>query len=241
MSRKNELTKATAVTEAQVREYLEAHPDFLADIPAPARNLGDGIIDFQHYLLKNLQNSSKTLTQRYDLLVDYCRENLSAQSQVHDAVLKVMAVCNVEQLLELLTVDMLGIFNLDVVRIAMESDMPFDTSYGELNYSGIVFVDSGTADALFGRQKNVLLFSDTEINPPLGFEQIFINCDEQIQSCALLRLASDMVDRNIILALGVRHKERYHTGQGTELLHFFAKSVAIQLDKYLGDLEFAPV
>ena len=236
MSRKKELAHETAITENQVRAYLESHPDLLHNISAPKRDLGEGVEDFQHYLLKNLQNNSKTLTQRYDALVDYCRDNLSAQAQVHNAVLKLIRARSIEQLLDLLTVDMLSVFDLDVVRIAMESDVPFDTSYGEQNYSGIVFIDSGTVDALFGNQKNVLLFADAEVNPPIGFEQIFINCEQQVESCALLRLESEMVDKHIILALGVRHKDRYHTGQGTELLHFFAQAVALQLDKYLDDL-----
>lgn len=236
MSKKKEVVKDENISENQVREYIEAHPDFLNNLAAPKRDLGEGVEDFQYYLLKNLQTNSKSLTQRYDLLVDYCRDNLSAQAQVHDAVLKVMRARSIEQLLELLSVDMLSVFDLDVVRIAMESDLPFDASYGEQNYSGIVFVDAGTLEALFGSQKNVLLYGDTKINPPIGFEQIFVNCDEQVQSCALLRLDSEMVDKHVILALGVRHKERYHTGQGTELLHFFAQAVALQLDKYLDDL-----
>lgn len=236
MSRKKELVQEVAVTESQVRAYLEAHPDFLHSIPAPKRDLGEGVEDFQHYLLKNLQSNSKSLQQRYDLLVDYCRENLSAQAQVHNAVLKLIRARSIEQLLELLTVDMLSVFDLDVVRIAMESDVPFDTSYGEQNYSGIVFVDPGTVLALFGNQKNVLLFGDNDINPPIGFEQIFVNCEEQIESCALLRLDSEMVNKQVILAMGVRHKDRFHAGQGMELLHFFAQAVSLQLDKYLDDL-----
>lgn len=236
MTRKKEQTQEADITENQVREYLEAHPNLLHSISAPKRDLGDGVEDFQHYLLKNLQNNSKTLTQRYDALVDYCRDNLSVQAQVHNAVLKIIRARNIEQLLELLTVDMLAVFDLDVVRIAMESDVPFDTSYGEQNYSGIVFIDSGTVDALFGSHKNVLLVGDVEEEQPIGFEQIFINCEQQVESCALLRLDSEMVDKHIILALGVRHKERFHTGQGTELLHFLAQVVALQLDKYLDDL-----
>lgn len=230
--------KESELTESQVREYLETHPEFLSNIPASKRDLGEGVEDFQYHLLKNLQNSSKTLSQRYDLLVDYCRDNLSAQAQVHNAVLKLIRARSIEQLLELLTIDMLSVFDLDVVRIAMESDVPFDTSYGEQNYSGIVFIQSGTSDALFGNNKNVLLFGDTEANPPIGFEQIFVNCEEQVQSCALLRLDSELVDKHIILALGVRHSERFHAGQGVELLHFFAQTVAAQLDKYLDDLTF---
>jgi uncharacterized protein YigA (DUF484 family) len=236
VSRNKELAEDDDITEAQVRKYLEAHPGFLSNIPVPKRDLGDGVEDFQHYLLKNLQNNSKSLSQRYDLLVDYCRENLSAQGQVHKAALKVIRSRSIEQLLELLTVDMLSIFDLDIVRIAMESEVPFDTTYGEQHYSGIVFIELGTSDALFYGNRTVLLFGDTAENAPLGFESIFINCEQQVESCALLRLSSDMLDKNIILAFGVRHKDRFHEGQGVELLDFLAQVVAMQFDRYLDDL-----
>ncbi len=236
MSRKKELVQEGGVTESQVREYLEAHPEFLSNIAPVKRDLGDGVEDFQYHLLKNLQNSSKTLSQRYDLLVDYCRDNLSAQSQVHNAVLKLMRTRGVEQLLEFLSIDMLSLFDLDVVRIAMESDVPFDTSYGDSNYSGIVFVPSGTSDILFSGSRNVLLFADSNQNIPIGFEYIFVDCEDMARSCALLRLELEVMEKNIILALGVRHAERFHAGQGVELLHFLAQVVSLQLDKYLDDL-----
>ncbi|MEZ5691411.1 MAG: DUF484 family protein [Rickettsiales bacterium] len=236
MSSKQKLGQNIDITESQVREYIRTHPDFLHNIPAPKRELGGGVEDFQHYLLKNLQNNSKNLSQRYDMLVDYCRDNLSVQSQVHDAVLKLIQFHDLERLLEFLTIDMLSIFDLDIVRIAIESDSELDTSYGEHNYSGIVFIDSGIADILFGNHKNVLLFGDTEASEPIGFEQIFIDCEDLAASCALLRLDSQMVGKNIILALGVRHKERFHQGQGMELLNFMAKVIASRLDKYLDDL-----
>ena len=237
MSGRKNLEKDIIITEAQVRQYLEAHPDFLNNIQATERDLGEGVVDFQYHLLKNLQNNSKTLSQRYDLLVDYCRDNLSAQAQVHNAVLKLMRTRGVEQLLEFLSIDMLSLFDLDVVRIAMESDVPFDTSYGDSNYSGIVFVPSGTSDILFsGNNRNVLLFADSNQNTPIGFEYIFVDCEDMARSCALLRLKLEVMDRNIILALGVRHAERFHAGQGVELLHFLAQVVSLQLDKYLDDL-----
>lgn len=52
------MVQEVAITEGQVREYLETHPDFLHNIPAPKRDLGEGVEDFQHYLLKNLQTNS---------------------------------------------------------------------------------------------------------------------------------------------------------------------------------------
>jgi uncharacterized protein YigA (DUF484 family) len=234
--------KATLTAE-QVRGYLKSHPDFLkknADmfegLTPPARELGDGILDFQHFMVKNLQKDSKDLKGKYELLIDFCRDNMSAQSQVHQAALRLIRARNLEQLLEAVTQDLLSLFDVDVVRLAMESDILLDTSYGDQVYSGIVFIEPGTSVAALGAKKNVLLVDDCTKNPPPGFEQIFADCAGLIESCALLKLELEMVDKNILLAFGVRHKDRFHSGQGVELLHFLAQIVAHQLDIYLADL-----
>jgi len=237
------MAKSSDITPEQVRDFLKDHPDFLkdnpdivADLPPPERDLGNGIIDFQHYMLKNLQKDSKALKSRYDVLIDFCRDNMSVQMQVHHATLRLIRTRNLEQLLEVLTLDLVSLFDVDVVRMAMESETRFDTSYGEQNYSGIVFIAPGTADAALGQKKNVLLVEDCSVNRPPGFEQIFADCEAMIASCAMLRLEMETVERNIILAFGVRHKDRFHPGQGIELLHFLAQIVAHQLDRYLNDL-----
>jgi uncharacterized protein len=234
-----------AVTAEQVRDFLKTHPDFLkknqdivSDMTPPERDLGDGIIDFQHFMVKNLQKDSKTLKERYDVLIDFCRENMSVQSQVHHAALRLVRTHGLEQLLEVITVDLVSLFDVDVVRMAMESDTRVDTSYGEQNYSGFVFIEPGTVDAALGANKNVLLVDDAQANPPAGFEQIFSDCENMIASCALLRLEMEQVGKNVVLAFGVRHKDRFHSGQGIELLHFLAQIVAHQLDAYLQDLTF---
>jgi uncharacterized protein len=161
---------------------------------------------------------------------------MSVQSQVHHAVLRLIGTRNLEQLLEVVALDLVNLFDVDVVRLAMESDIIYETAYGEDNFSGIVFVDPGTVDAAIGHKKKVLLIEDTEVKRPAGFAQIFADCDEMIASCALLRLELSALDKNIILAFGVRHKDRFHPGQGIELLNFLAQIVAFQLDRYLDDL-----
>jgi len=243
MSAKRPEPKSSGITADQVREFLLKHPEFLkknldivSDQTPPERDMGDGIVDFQHYMVKNLQKDSKALKSRYDVLVDFCRDNMSVQTQVHQAALRLIRTRSLEQLLEAITVDLLNLFDVDVVRMAMESDTQFDTSYGEQHYSGIVFIDPGTVDDAIGINKNVLLVGDCEATPPAGLEQIFADCEDMIASCALLRLELDTVGKNVILAFGVRYKERFHPGQGIELLHFLAQIVAYQMDMYLGEM-----
>jgi uncharacterized protein len=237
--------KLSDLTADDVRDYLKQHPDFfknnvdvMADLSAPERDLENGIVDFQHYLVKSLQKDSKAMKSRYDVLIDFCRDNMSVQQQVHKAVLRLMRTRSIEQLLEAVTIDLVSLFDVDVVRLAMESEAAplYDLKYSDQNYSGIVFIEPGMVDIALGKKKNVRLEDDCSKKAPPGFDQIFADCADLIESCALLRLELEQVGRNVILAFGVRHKDRFHPGQGIELLNFLAQIVAHQLDIYLHDL-----
>jgi uncharacterized protein len=237
--------KTNSVTEAQVREFLKANPKFLRNNPdivtettPPERDLGDGILDFQHYLVKNLQKDSKELKSRYEVLVDFCRDNMSVQAQVHRAAMRLIRTKSLQQLLEVMTIDLVSLFDVDVIRLAMESERAdeYDLPFDEQNLSGIVAVEAGMVELALGPSKNVQLVADCGEAPPIGFHQIFADCDELIQSCALLKLDLETVDKSVLLAFGVRHKDRFHPGQGIELLHFLAQIVAYQLDHYLNEL-----
>ena len=243
-SKTKEKDKPAELTAEQVRDYLKANPDFmeknadvLVAVSAPERNLGDGVIDFQNYMVKHLQTGNKTLESKYESLVDFCRENMSVQAQVHHAALRLIRARTLEQLLEVLTLDLVSLFDVDVVRLALESDTAraYDGYQGD-QASGIVFIPPYTVDTALGKKKSVLLVGNAQEEPPAGFEQIFADCTSLIQSCALLRLKLDLTERNVILAFGVRYPNRFHTGQGIELLNFLAQIVAHQLDVYLDEL-----
>ncbi|MBY0407351.1 MAG: DUF484 family protein [Rickettsiales bacterium] len=243
MISKEPRAKGVVLSVEQVRGFLAENPDFfkknpdiMAAMAPPERELGDGVIDFQHFMVKNLQKDSKSLQKRYDMLIDFCRENMSVQAQVHQAALRLVRAKGLEALLEVITLDLVSLFDVDVVRMAMESDVPVDTSYGEQHYSGFVFIPPGTVDAVMGERKNVLLVDDVAAHPFAGFEDVFADCEGLVASCALLRLELETVGKHVLLAFGVRYKERFHTGQGIELLHFLAQIVAYQLDAYLLDL-----
>lgn len=232
--------KSKAITAEDVRKFLLANPDFLReniDILEAAnkeRDLGAGVVDFQSFLVKNLQKNSESLKNKYDVLVDFCRDNMSVQGQVHKAALRLIQARTLEQLLEAITQDLVSLFDVDVVRLAMESEAAenYEMFYSEQPSSGIVFVVPGTVEYAVGK-KNIVMISDTAKDVPVGFEQIFADCESLIQSCALLRLELERAERPVILAFGVRYPERFHPGQGVELLNFLGQIVANQLDHYL--------
>ncbi|MCH2548107.1 MAG: DUF484 family protein, partial [Alphaproteobacteria bacterium] len=202
----------SAPTAEQVKAYLKRHPNFLHDNPelvetlkAPQNEMGDSVVDLQHFMVGGLQKQLREMRDQYDDILDFCRDNQSTQTQVHNAIISLVKCRDLEQLLQVLTADMVPLFDLDVVRIAMETDHAdmFDTSYPDAHYSGISFVMSGTADAALGGDSDILMVEDTEATSIIGFEEIFSDCISLVKSCALLRLRLDMVQRDVLLCLGV--------------------------------------
>ncbi|MGE0754352.1 MAG: DUF484 family protein [Alphaproteobacteria bacterium] len=239
---KHSSNQNSPLTEEQVAEYLRENPGFLvrhADIlTPPEQDLGDGIIDFQHYLVKNLQAGSKDLKSRYELLIEFCRDNMAVQTQVHQAAIRLIRSRSLEQLLETVSLDLTSLFDVDVVRLAIESDTATGSSldFGRRAESGIVLIEPHTVASIFAGKKQVLLVEDCDVFQPDGFTTIFADCGGIVKSCALLRLELFQVQQPVLLAFGVRYKKRFHQGQGIELLSFLAQIVAHQLDKYLIDL-----
>ncbi len=229
------------MTQQGVIAFLQANPQFLAEHPElfevlvpPEQQHGRGVIDFQYYAIDNLRRGMRRMKDRFQGLVVSARENLSVQQQVQRAVLSVIRARNLEELLEVLTTDLVRWFDVDVVRLALESDMAgiYDTYYNESNYSGICFVPPGTANAvLLG--ESVRLIADTQGEPPIGFEMLFADCSSLVRSCALVHLNLETIGRPAVLAFGVRHADKFHPHQGGELLGFLGEVMSLVLDQCL--------
>ncbi|OYW13994.1 MAG: hypothetical protein B7X02_01005 [Rhodospirillales bacterium 12-54-5] len=229
------------ITQKRVIEYLQTHPQFLDEHPdlfevltPPEQQHGRGVIDFQYYAIDNLRRGMRRMKDRFQGLVVSARENLSVQQQVQRAVLSVVRARTLEELLQVLSSDLMRWFDVDVVRLGLESDMAgiYDTYYNESNYSGICFVPPGTANAvLLG--ESVRLIADTQGEPPIGFEMLFADCSSLVRSCALVRLDLETIGRPAVLAFGVRHADRFHPHQGGELLAFFGEVMSLVLDQAL--------
>lgn len=234
------------MTKKMVIEFLQGNPQFLAEHPElfevltpPEQQHGRGVIDFQYYAIDNLRRGMRKMKDRFHGLVTSARENLSVQQQVQRAVVSTVKARTLEELLEVLTTDLVRWFDVDVVRLAMESDMAgtYETYYNEDNYSGICFVPPGTANAaMLG--ESVRLIGDTQGEPPIGFEMIFADCSNLVRSCAFVRLELPTIKRPAILAFGVRHTDRFHPHQGGELLGFLGTVMSIVLDRCLTESDF---
>lgn len=236
----------TPITTEQVVQYLKQHPNFLVEHPEliemltpPKSDLGSGVADLQHYMLGGLQKELKTLRNTYNEIVSFCRDNQSTQSQVHAAVLSLISARDLEQLLQVLTIDLAALFDLDVVRLAMETEHVdfYTASYPDAYSSGISFISYGAVDACLGVNQQILLAEDIEESPVTALDEVFSDCIALVKSCVVLRLKLESVRRDAVLALGVRHSGRFHPHQGVDLLVFLAGIIEKRLDTALLELD----
>ena len=231
-------------TLEEVKDWLKTHPDFLFENPdvleilvPPDKFKDDHVWDFQHFAIRRLQDQVRQTRQKFDGLILSARENTSVQMQVSKAIVGLVKARNLEQLLEVVTLDLVNLFGVDVVRLAMESEAAelYDCFYPEHQYSGIVFIDPGITEEMFGKKLNVRLSADTSVDDIPGFDQIFTECTKLVKSCAFLKLTLKDTSRDAILAFGVREVARFHPEQGSDLLRFLAQVLEERLEVCLKD------
>ncbi len=232
------------LTASQVVEYLRQHPEFFEKHPelfevlaSPPIEHGGNVVDLRAAMVGRLQTGIKSLKSKYEGLIVSSRDNMSTLHQVHEAAIALIRAPELEQLLERIIMDLPALFGVDIVRLGLESDAGefYDNKFGEQNASGVAFLELGLIDKAMGKDKSILLSADTSKQFIYGFEQIFADCSGIVESCALLRMTLPSNQRGVMLAFGVRIKNHFHEGQGTEMLSFLAQIVEHRLDECLSE------
>lgn len=218
--------------ESRVAAYLRAHPDFLVNNPdllrvltPPGKENGGNVEDFQTFLIERLRGEVERLSgDNRDLLIT-SRDNLSGQRRVHDAVLALVGAPDFEQLVHVITTDLAVILDLDIVTLCVEVA---DARWPRAVASGVFTLQPGAVDELIGTGRDLILFRKRT-----GERAVFGSATSLVRSSALLRLRFGSKRKSGILALGSRHEDTFHPGQGTELLSFLARVVELSVKAWL--------
>ncbi|HVC53699.1 MAG TPA: DUF484 family protein [Stellaceae bacterium] len=212
--------------------YLRAHPEFLDDHPEalallrpPSREIAGGVVDFQHFLLERQRRDLAELNTAHRALIATTRGNLASQGRIHKAVLAILSAATFEQLFQTVTTDLAVLLDVDVVTIAVESDA---TMSSRPTLRGIHLLKPGTVDALLGADKPAALATGVAGDPAL-----FGGGAGLVRSQALLRLGFGKSNPTGLLCIGTRKPGRFHPGLGTELLSFLARALSITIAQWL--------
>jgi uncharacterized protein YigA (DUF484 family) len=212
--------------------YLRQHPDFLDQHPEalrllrpPSREIGDGVIDFQHFLYERQCREINRINLEYRNLIAVSRGNLASQNRVHKAALTILAAPSFGQLLQIVTTDLAVLLDVDVVTIAVENIAGIAP---RLNVQGIHLLEAGTVEEWLGEDKAVVYDADVAGDPTL-----FGGAAGLVRSQALLRLRFGRETPTGLLCIGTRKPGRFHPGLGTELLGFLGRVVGLSIGLWL--------
>ncbi len=208
---------------AAVGRYLVAHPDFLlrhpeiaARLELPSAERGDGVVDFQRYMVDRLRSQLDRMRAQNRAVLAASRTNHNTQNRVHAAVLFLMDAPSFEALIHTIGHDLSVLLDLDVVSLLIETGTGGEPT-AEEEPGGLRMVPAGTVRRLLEAQ-DLLLESDIT-----GDETVFGPRAPEIRSQALLRLNVAAQTPPCLLALGSRDPEMFHPGMATELVGFLAR------------------
>lgn len=223
---------AEAPSAGDVRAFLSANPDFIADHPdildsiVPGRrDFGDGVVDMQGILIDRLRRENGELRASHDSLLASGRAMLTSQDRVHGAVLGLLEARSFRELMDIATTDLAVKLSADIVVLGVENE----TGVAERSVSGVRLLAPGTADRLLGPGRDVAL--NTGVKPE---KALYGSAAGLVASEALLRLHASPESPTGILALGARDPDRFDPGQGTELLGFLAQVLELCIRTWLG-------
>ncbi|EWY37321.1 hypothetical protein N825_11595 [Skermanella stibiiresistens SB22] len=220
-----------ALTAEDVAAYLREHPDFLtqnADVvrhlTPPALERGNGVVDFQYFMVERLRGEVGRLKDQQRELITTTRANINNQNRIHAAVLFLLDARTFEQLIQTITTDLAVLLDLDTAGLVVEAnaeDRP------HVHASGVRVVEPGTVDGWLGK-RDVMLYSDTRGDPA-----IFGSAAGLVRSQALIRIQVSEDTPAGLLAFGSRDPDMFHSGQGTELVCFLARVIERSIRAWL--------
>jgi uncharacterized protein YigA (DUF484 family) len=232
--------KPTELAAAEVASYLRRHPDFLINRPdllavlaPPARDMGDGVVDLQRFMLERLRTDVARLKLVQRKLVTTSRANLQNQTRVHNAVLAMLGATTFEHLITVVTEEMTLLLDIDAVGLCIEMAPGKATRLSGANArtlaAGVQMLEPGSVDELLGSGHDVLLRADVVGDPAL----FGVAAAGLVRSDALVRLRVSTATPIGLVALGARKPGLFHPGQGTELLTFLAQVIEHSIRAWL--------
>ena len=205
--------------------FLSENPDLLATLTPPDARHGDEVVDMQLYMIERLQGEVARLRSYQGELIAASRTNMASQGQVHAAVLALLRARDLGHLVSIVTSDFLALLELEAVALCVEEGGAETALAAD---DAVRTVPKGVVDGIIGEGRDILLRAGVT-----GDEAIFGATGAAVRSDALVRLRLADDGPAALLALGAEEEEKFHPGQGTELISFMAKSLEYCIGAWL--------
>ena len=233
---KSDEIQESDLTSKQVVAYLNSHKDFFVKHPEllsimqiPDRVFVDtnpkenSVVDLQQVILSRLRKELLNASKKHDNLIDSGRSNQQSQSRINAAILRLLSARSLDHFVELMTVDLVGLLDIDSVALCLEN-----ATAAPAISNGIRILPNGTINKIISSERKVVLRDNI-----VGNSFIFGETSGLVSSEAILRLEIQKDGPPAIFAMGSRHDQHFHVGQGTELLAFLADIMELCICRWL--------
>lgn len=208
---------------ADVRAYLQRHPNFLEDnselleiLTPPELHNGQSVSDFQRFQVERLQQILSDLGSHQDQLIIATRSNLANQEKIHQAALAIVDVGDLSELVHRVTSDWPVTLGVDAVAIGLETTRKPDAGIAQAGTGDIIALTPGWVDRLLGDDDAAILHGPDVAD----VRMLFGPAAPLIKTEALVRLQPGEDAPLGLLAFGTRDIDGFYTGQGTKLIRF---------------------
>lgn len=218
------VTDPSHLSDAQVAAYLRRHGDFLLRHPDLVLALSppsrwpdvDGVVDMQVFMIDRLKEEVDRVKGTAADLIHTSRSNMSTQNRTHEAVLILLGADDLAGLAQVVADDLPPMLDVDVATLCFEeSNRPLPV----LAVPGVLRLPPGSVERMMGGPER-----DCALNESVpGDPAVFGDGAGLVASSALVRLSPGGACPDGVLALGARHGQTFHSGQGTELITFLAR------------------
>jgi len=147
-------------------------------------------------------------------LISTSHTNQSVQTRVHAAVVSIIAANSFERLIHLVTRELAGLLDVDVVTLCIETEGPGPSP----TTPGVLLLLPGSVDQLLGIGQPARLRASVTGDPA-----IFGSFAPMVQSEALVRIKPSAGAPDGIIAFGSRDPNGFTEEHSTELLFFLAQ------------------
>lgn len=227
-----ETTKETAeLTPTAVAQYLAkntnffvSHPTLLSHMKLPNKT-PEGVSDFFAFQAERLKQQLDQVQKRNRLLVKTSMDNMQSQEQIHALVLDILGAKSMRHLLKILRTRLADDMNVDYTHMCLTDTSPLPEKVKE----ACTVISEATLNTLFSDDNERValrtLYSEDQ-------KALHGDWAEHAASDALLRLTTADGETLGVLALVSGEKDRFHAGQGNDLLVFIGKVIGHLMDHW---------
>lgn len=195
------------------KEFFLRNSEILEKMTLPTSNDGN-IASFNDFQNRKLANKITKLEERNKRLISTAVSNIDSTSKINELTISLLHSKNKEMMMNHFREVIQNELNLDSAQVILKNEQLL--SYKEI------------CDSSFTENKSVCLRTATDETPCLHEGGNIC-----IRSEALVKLNNTNGEDFGILTLGSRDIQRFHEGQGTDLLEFLGDIISYKLSFFI--------